>query len=1177
MELEDQPILEGPVHGHACHRHRVKLNTALSFLEEHAAVARQQTDGVRTRVGTEGFAAATFVHRTSREGDPQLHTHCVIPNLAQGPDGSCVAIDGTPLWEWKKATGSVYQEQLRTLLSERLGVTWASDRNGCRELEGITPAQLRAFSKGAVRIEARLAAWGLDPSDRAKWMQADENASKATRPHKDPTLTPVTLAERWQREAHRAGLPVGEHLAAAVTRPHGAHAAPTREEVFARLVDQDTGLCATRARFTEAHVVEAVAAMGTGHWDPTHITALAREFLASEDGVRLIDRQVEAGRQRLPRFSTRQHIALEQHVTDGLTRLKAKLVDGSVPGAVEDAIEGKRRLGDDQAEAVRALCAPGSALRVMLAPPGHGKTTTVKTAACVQHLNSRDVLAVATTHQAVAELRNAGLHATTLARLRIDLENAQLPRGVVVVVDEVSQVATVDAAWLVDAVNATPDARLWCLGDPQQTTPVRAGGLAHELHNLTTEQRALTENRRQVDAAERQALAAYRAGNPAESQAIRIDHGWEHDHDTPDATRAAMAQAVVADGDRHGVFDVAALAVSHADCEDIADRVRALRHDRGELAGMTVTGPGWSRDREYAAGDLLLVHTNELRDRGLHNGTVLTIRDVTPNWVSVTDRWGQRHTLAPSLLQGHRPDGSPNVSHGWCRTVDGAQGGTWTQVHLLATPRLDTRTAYVGQSRGRMPTHTWNTGPVDGGDHGGIIPDDRTAPEHVLAAMQRADDAGFALADDPWAIDQRFQTERDEHTAIIATRPPDVAGQLDYVNEQRARAEHEHDIAQQSLTLAQRHVRDIGPLARLRAGGRQEHDLALQNVARAEAHIDGAADRVHGLDLQQRVLEQISHRRAAWDAQHGWRVDRVAAIDDERAAHWADTVVAAVRNGDPLAYSIDKLRAAHATHRTHLDDVHRQLPPDRSSQLRRAEQELHHHQADLDHAHKQLQAARQGLDAASQRRWGRLDKPRITAASDTLSRAEYSAEVPTRRVKEAADAFRDETAHDQRRRQALDATASERQTLAHAIADTGHVLDTDREQRVVAAATAPPGSHHLHQLLGLPPTSRGGLAAWCALADHHEANQDGRAPRHELHEAFAHSIDRYGRRNGNAVQELISVAPSVITLATNADPKPAHSIPDTRDRAAALAAAEHARQQALYAERTVHHGLSRGL
>jgi hypothetical protein len=40
------------------------------------------------------------------------------------------------------------------------------------------------------------------------------------------------------------------------------------------------------------------------------------------------------------------------------------------------------------------------------------------------------------------------------------------------------------------------------------------------------------------------------------------------------------------------------------------------------------------------------------------------------------------------------------------RTVEGIQGGTWTQAHLLGTTALERFTGYVGQSRSRQPTHT---------------------------------------------------------------------------------------------------------------------------------------------------------------------------------------------------------------------------------------------------------------------------------------------------------------------------------------------------------------------------------------------------------------------------------------------------------------------------------------
>lgn len=75
--------------------------------------------------------------------------------------------------------------------------------------------------------------------------------------------------------------------------------------------------------------------------------------------------------------------------------------------------------------------------------------------------------------------------------------------------------ATTDAEVVLAAVATTPGARLWCLGDPHQAQAVRAGGLGVELARLGERGHpapALTENRRQLESGERQALARYRAG-----------------------------------------------------------------------------------------------------------------------------------------------------------------------------------------------------------------------------------------------------------------------------------------------------------------------------------------------------------------------------------------------------------------------------------------------------------------------------------------------------------------------------------------------------------------------------------------------------------------------------------------------------------------------------------------
>ena len=195
-------------------------HTALGFLEERAALARVQHGGVRRRVATGGFAVATFAHRTSRAGDPQLHTHCLIPNVVRRADGQCVAFDANPLHVWAKATGTVFLNELERILTDRLGVEWGPDRNGSRELIGFSREQLRAFSKRTTAIETHLEAAGEVVFDsKAQRMRADDHASITTRDKKDRELTPERLRDRWHDEANAVGLRPGTARGRSGARP----------------------------------------------------------------------------------------------------------------------------------------------------------------------------------------------------------------------------------------------------------------------------------------------------------------------------------------------------------------------------------------------------------------------------------------------------------------------------------------------------------------------------------------------------------------------------------------------------------------------------------------------------------------------------------------------------------------------------------------------------------------------------------------------------------------------------------------------------------------------------------------------------------------------------------------------------------------------------------------------
>jgi len=1103
---------------------------ALSFLEERTAVARHQQFGVRRRVPTGGFAIATFAHRTSRAGDPQLHTHCLIPNVVRRADGVHVAFDANPLHVWGKAAGTVFLNQLERNLTSQLGVAWGPERNGCREIVGFSREQLRAFSKRTVAIETHLEAAGeLAFDSNADRMRADDRASRVTRDRKDKTLTPERLRDRWQAEAEAVGLHPGAGVDNLVIGRQLERAAdPNEPEILAALVDPATGLCATQSRFGEAHVVERVAAISGGRCTLDEILTITKQFLGSEHVVRLTP---DAAQRRPAEWSTVELRQVEDQLLAHLRAMTAQAVEGVAVSVIDDAVAAEpKRLGADQIDAVRVLCGAGPSVRVLVAPAGFGKTTALHAAATAVASTGRPVVVVAPTHKAVGELRAAGLDAQTIARFCRRVGDVPLEAGTTVIVDEMSQVGTRDAAALIGAVTATSGSQVWFVGDVRQAQSVAAGGLAAELERLAAGGAipavGLAENRRQRDPAERAALTAYRAGDVDASQLIRTEHGWEHDLASPTDTREALAQAAITDADRHGVEHVAVLAVSHTDCEDLADRIRAIRADRGELRGPTLQGPGWGpNSRTYAPGDRILVHANLAggAGRAVCNGSTATVLGVTRHGLDVMTDDRAHVRIDADIVAGCRADGSPNVSHAWARTVDGAQGGTWRQVHLLATPTLDRHTGYVAQSRGQLPTHTWNTRP-DRDHPASLLADDRSPAEAVVDAMRRNEPKTFAASDDPFVLDRELRAERAEHGAVIAARPPDLHAELEHAHQTAARAADEHHWATRGVILREDERAQLGPLARLRRAGRDDiirHDQALTD---AHTRLETAERALHDARADTTRLEAAVAEHAAWDRQHGWRFARLAEIDRHLAHHWADTTLQAVRADDPLAFGVQHLRNARNRYQTDLHNLTAALPVDRRQPLKRAETDLRRHLHSLRNAERQLANAHAALEAAHQRHWGRRDKHTIEQAHTELAAAERNRETLINKVTQSkADAERERHAVRDRETATRD-TANERARLSHAIDDLDTALTATRPARIAAAAKDP--NNALWHTIGPPPPTRGGLATWCGIAEHIETEQDHPQPNRSTH----HRTDDLTHILGHANQ--------IIDAANQLDPTP---------------------------------------
>ena len=191
--------------------HDRAVRAALGYVERTAAAVRRGAGGARVEPAN-GLVAAAFRHRTSRAGDPQLHTHVVVANLGRGPDGRWSTLDGRRLYGQARTTSFVYQAVLRSELSRRLGVEWLTVRDGIAEIAGVPEPVLRAFSRRRAEILAELERHGSSSA------RAAEAAALATRRPKDTRTSIDALASSWRVRAAQLGFTEAE---LARTHRHG--------------------------------------------------------------------------------------------------------------------------------------------------------------------------------------------------------------------------------------------------------------------------------------------------------------------------------------------------------------------------------------------------------------------------------------------------------------------------------------------------------------------------------------------------------------------------------------------------------------------------------------------------------------------------------------------------------------------------------------------------------------------------------------------------------------------------------------------------------------------------------------------------------------------------------------------------------------------------------------------
>lgn len=686
--------------------HDLAVSAVLDHLERYGSTTRIRTRGGRRFPDSGGLIMAAFPQATSREDDPQLHSHVVISAKVQA-DGGWYALDARYLKRKQRALGGLYQSVLRAELSHRYGVAWGPIENGQAEILGVPEELLETFSKRSAQVDAALTAKvgefrsreGRDPTrwERAALMREAAQDTRAAKTGADAGV----LTERWRHEAAATGW-AGNELRRSIAdaaRGRGRDSTPTVADVIDKVsskastwlrVDILQAICdltPARPALTGrdwAHALERGADEVLSHCtslDPTD----ARDERRS-DGRSVWIAPIETG------HSSEAVLAQEERILS--FALEAGL-DSEQPSVSVDAT-GLDVLQLDAARAVAGM----DRLVLVVGPAGAGKTAMLSAAVHDLHAHGRAVFAVAPTAKAAAVLRReTGAEADTVAKLLFEWGRAggptndyRLTAGTTIICDEAGMIGTGTLDRLVHLAQSQRW-RVVLVGDPHQLHAVGRGGMFDELCRAGRAHELATIHRFH-HAWERDASLALRAGRPEAIDAY-VDHGRVQAGSFEELAKRAALRWI----DLHAAGRrVAVVAETNEHVDTLNQEIQAERRRLGHLGGRSTPVAG---GEGVAVGDVVVTRRN---DRSIETTSGESIRN--------RDRWAVTAVDAGGGITVAHDDGHgtavlpaayvrDHVRLGYAGTAHTCQGDTVDISLAVITTATTHRSLYVAATRGR--------------------------------------------------------------------------------------------------------------------------------------------------------------------------------------------------------------------------------------------------------------------------------------------------------------------------------------------------------------------------------------------------------------------------------------------------------------------------------------------
>jgi conjugative relaxase-like TrwC/TraI family protein len=530
--------------------HQAAVKTTMAWVETKLAEAREGKGGART-VPTGKLAYALFTHDVSRELDPQLHTHSVIANVTQRPDGEWRALHNGKIWNANVLIGAIYHNELRHNV-EKLGYAIeGGGKNGTFEIAGVDRDTVEAWS--ARHMQIREIARDLNVSSQ-QGLRAIAERSREAKDDADPAI----VRQAWRDHASQRGDDFAAMIPAArqnVSERGVMNRIRNWGDTLMKAVTpffrpSPDPLISDNDKMRRADPLAASYAVGASvrHLQEREASFTQNQVLQNalnfaEQKARIGD--IEARVAQLTekgeliagsgkfgsRLTTPDMVCIERKILasakEGISEAHAA-VTLSKAGTLIDAAASEKlglSLNPEQRRAGAAIIASPDRYVAIQGGAGTGKSTIFAAVQAVDPQIRGTVFALTPQNRLAAELRETtGIDARSLESFlakfedvagthkRPDLAAARSYAGATIILDEASMVSSRQMLGFMQIADKLDVNRIVMVGDSGQISAVEAGSPFRQLQEKALPTLHLDTNLRQRDGDMKEAVALLQSG-----------------------------------------------------------------------------------------------------------------------------------------------------------------------------------------------------------------------------------------------------------------------------------------------------------------------------------------------------------------------------------------------------------------------------------------------------------------------------------------------------------------------------------------------------------------------------------------------------------------------------------------------------------------------------------------